>query len=128
MWFWWFLMGCNILVPIIMAVFGIVMWKRCPKKINAWYGYRTEMSMKNMDTWRFAHEYCGNWWWRLGFIILVPSVLVMLPFYNATESSITVVYLISTAIQIIFMIFPIVKTERALKERFNLDGTPKNEN
>ena len=28
--------------------------------VNFVFGYRTSMSMKNKDTWEFAHKYCGK--------------------------------------------------------------------
>ncbi|MDO4554333.1 MAG: SdpI family protein, partial [Lachnospiraceae bacterium] len=28
--------------------------------MNGLKGYRTSRSMKNMDTWKFAHEYSGR--------------------------------------------------------------------
>lgn len=59
MWFWWFMFVCNLLIPILMIVCGRMMWKYPPKEINRGWGYRTKRSMKNIDTWKFAHDYCG---------------------------------------------------------------------
>lgn len=66
MWFWWFLFCCDLLVPVTMIVSGRIMWKHPPKNINGLMGYRTSRSMKNMDTWLFAHDYCGRLWWKIG--------------------------------------------------------------
>ena len=55
--FWWFILMCDLLLPITLLIAGKMMWKHCPKQINGVLGYRTARSMKNMDTWRFAHEY-----------------------------------------------------------------------
>lgn len=51
---------CNLLIPVVVIVTGRIMWKHYPKNINGLVGYRTTRSMKNMDTWRFANEYCGR--------------------------------------------------------------------
>ncbi len=123
MWFWWFAFGCDVLIPLMMIIFGRIMWKRCPSKINCWYGYRTVRSMKNMDTWKFAHEHLGKQWWKIGRIILLPSVLILLPAYKATETTIAVVFLAVMMVQTVFLLYPIFKTEQALKEKFNDDGT-----
>ena len=32
------------------------------------FGYRTSMSMKNKDTWEFAHKYCGKVWYVCGMV------------------------------------------------------------
>ena len=60
MWFWWFMLICDMIIPIVMVIVGRMMWKHCPKNINGMSGYRTTRSMKNMDTWKFAHDYCGK--------------------------------------------------------------------
>ena len=62
MWFWWFILICDCIIPAIMIIAGRMMWKHCPKKINGVVGYRTKMSMINMDTWRFAHDHAGKLW------------------------------------------------------------------
>ncbi|MEE0057733.1 MAG: SdpI family protein [[Bacteroides] pectinophilus] len=49
-------MICDCTIPLLMIIAGRMMWKHCPKKINGIVGYRTKMSMINMDTWKFAHE------------------------------------------------------------------------
>ncbi len=72
MWFWWFMFCCDILTPIVMIIYGRMMWKHPPKKINGLSGYRTSRSMKNMETWIFAHKYCGKLWWIIGWITLIP--------------------------------------------------------
>lgn len=46
MWFWWFILICDCIIPVLMIIAGRMMWKHCPKKINGIVGYRTKMSMK----------------------------------------------------------------------------------
>lgn len=123
MWFWWLMLICDLIIPIIMLVAGRMMWKHCPKQINRVIGYRTARSMKNMDTWKFAHEYCGQLWWRIGLIMIVPSVVIHIPFYHSDDNIIGIVALILVAIQVIVLIASIFPTEAALKKRFNDDGT-----
>ena len=47
---------CNLIIPIIMIIFGVISIRDVPKNINTFAGYRTERSMKNIDTWRFANR------------------------------------------------------------------------
>ena len=47
--FWWFMLLCDLIIPIVMVIAGRMMWKHCPKHINSMLGYRTTRSMKNMD-------------------------------------------------------------------------------
>ena len=115
MWFWWYMMFCNCMIPILMIVLGWYMWKHCPKDINGSIGYRTKRSMKNSKTWKFAHEYCGHLWIRIGLISLVPSILILLPFVKSDEDTIGWTSCILILIQLGLLIGSIIMTEWALE-------------
>ncbi len=34
--------------------------QRRPRQVNSMFGYRTARSMKNEDTWKFAHRHCAG--------------------------------------------------------------------
>ena len=92
MWFWWFILICNCIIPVLMIIAGRMMWKHCPKKINGIVGYRTKMSMKNMDTWKFAHKHAGNNAIQLSIISVVfchrePLFFMPKNFKNITKNS-----------------------------------------
>lgn len=116
--FWWFMFLCDLLIPFIMIISGRMMWKHPPKSINAVMGYRTKRSMKNMDTWNFAHDHCGRLWWRIGWAMLIPSAVIQLPFYNSSENVIGTVGGILCTIQCLALIVSIFPTEIALKRNF----------
>ena len=61
-----FMLAMDLLIPRVMIACGAAFRSRVPRRINALVGYRTTMSMKNMDTWRFAHERCGGNLTRMG--------------------------------------------------------------
>ena len=71
--FWLFLTAMDLLIPAIMVGIGARFLKHPPKTINALYGYRTARSMKNQETWNFAHETCGKLWVRLGKLSFLPA-------------------------------------------------------
>ena len=125
MWFWWFMLISDLLIPIIMVVGGRMMWKHCPKNINSMSGYRTTRSMKNMDTWKFAHEYCGKLWWKIGWIMIILSALIYIPLYQSDNNVIGIAGVVLITIQCIILIVSIYPTEKALKEHFNNDRTRK---
>lgn len=106
-----------------MIIAGRMMWKHCPKEINSILGYRTRRSMKNIDTWQFAHEYCGSLWWKLGWIILIPSIVIQLPFLHSSDDTIGTVGTIICTIQCMILIVSIFPVEAALKRTFTEDGT-----
>lgn len=122
MWFWWFMLCCDMLIPIVMIGVGRMMWKHPPEKINGVIGYRTTRSMKNKDTWKFAHTHSGKLWWKIGWITLLPSLIVHIPFYGSTDDKISIVSLVVVTIQIILLVGSIFPTERALKNTFTDDG------
>ena len=113
---------CNLLIPIIVLIIGRIMWKHYPKNINGLVGYRTTRSMKNKDTWKFANEYCGRLWYKLGLIMLVFSMLIFMLFYRADDNTISMVSLILMVVQCIILIATIFSTESVLKKTFFEDG------
>lgn len=121
----WFMFICDLLLPVVMAFGGYMMWKHPPKEINGFYGYRTSRSMKNSDTWRFAHEHCGKRWFKIGLVMLLPSIAVHIPFYKSSEDALGIVCMIVIAIQIVVLVASIFPTEKALKNTFHADGTRK---
>lgn len=86
------------------------------------------MSMKNRDTWEFAHNHCGKIWFRGGLILLPISVVPMLIMFG---KDIEVVSITGTAICImdtVILIASIFPTEAALKRTFDKDGNRKMQN
>lgn len=76
--FWIFMLIMDLLLPFTMIGFGRYFMKKAPKEINSVFGYRTSMSMKNKDTWEFAHKYCGKVWYVCGMVMLPITVIFML--------------------------------------------------
>lgn len=122
MWFWGFLFVCDLFIPILMIVVGYMIWKHSPKKINRMIGYRTARSMKNIDTWKFAHDYCGRLWWKIGWFMLIPSMVIHLPFYHSSEKMVGIVGTIVCTIQCVILIVSVFLTERALRRTFTEAG------
>ena len=123
--FWIAMFICNLLVPLLMIIFGRIMYKHAPKSINGVYGYRTSMSMKNEDTWKFAHDYCGRLWYKIGLIMLIPSVLVQLTFVKSSTDTIGIMTVVLETVQICVMIASIFPTEKALRKTFDKYGNRK---
>ena len=127
MWFWWFMLICDLIIPVVMVIGGRMMWKHCPKHINGMQGYRTTRSMKNMDTWKFAHDYCGKLWWKAGWLMMIPSALIHIPLYHRDKNTVGFAGVILVTIQCIIMIASIYPTEKALKKHFNDDGSARSD-
>lgn len=113
---------CNLLMPLVMLVGGYLMYKKPPKDINGIFGYRTKRSTRNIETWFFAHNYCGRLWMKLGVIVLVPTIVAQLPFVKASDNVIGLVTTIIETLQLACILGSIVLVERALKGTFDENG------
>ena len=113
---------CSLLVPVIVIITGRMMWKHYPKNINGLIGYRTTLSMRNIDTWKFANEYCGRLWYRIGILMLIFSIIICLLFFKASYNTAFMASLILIAIQCIILVATIFPTENALKREFPEEG------
>lgn len=120
--FWLFCTASCLLVPAVMLYFGWRFLKKPPKHINSFYGYRTSRSMKNQQTWDFAHQVCGRLWFRWGLVLLPLSLLAMLlvPGKDAEELGLWLMGV--TVIQVVVLLGSIVPVERALKKNFDQFG------
>lgn len=69
------------IIPILITLIGILMYKRPPKKVNWFIGYRTRKSMKNQEVWEKANRYCGKLWIIIGLIMVIVALLLNILFY-----------------------------------------------
>ena len=123
--FWWFMAAVNALVPAVLIGFGKYFMRHAPRDINPIFGYRTARSMQNMDTWNFAHHYCGKVWFLGGLAALPLSLLILLCVRGQSEDTIGILGLCVTAAQIIFLFVSVGLTEVALKKTFDAEGKRK---
>lgn len=125
--FWFFMLAMGLLFPIVMILFGTMFMKSAPKKINYIFGYRTDMSMKNRETWEFAHKYIGKLWFRFGLLLIPITVIPMLFVIGNSENVVATVGLIVSFVNTVTLIVPISFTEKALNRTFDKDGKRKAE-
>lgn len=117
-----FMFVMDLLIPLTMIVFGKLFLSRAPKTINKAFGYRTTASMKNRDTWDFAHKRIGRLWLWCGLALLPLTVIPFLLVINKNVPTVEKVGEIVMAIQLILMIGTIIPVEIALKKNFDKNG------
>ena len=117
--FWIYMTCIALLIPITIMGFGAYFIKTAPKNINYVFGYRTSRSMKNENTWKFAHNYCGKIWFKCGIIETAVSLIIMLCVLGKSTDIIGYVGAGCTALPIITMIVSVFMTEQALKKNFD---------
>ena len=125
--FWIFMLAMGPLFPVVMILFGTMFMKSAPKKINYIFGYRTDMSVKNRETWEFAHKYIGKLWFRFGLLLIPITVIPMLFVIGNSENIVGTVGLIVSFVNTVTLIVPIFFTEKALNRTFDKDGKRKAE-
>ncbi|MDP4153467.1 MAG: SdpI family protein [Bacillota bacterium] len=120
--FWIFMLAMILLTPVIMIALGSIYAKKAPKEINNFTGYRTTMSMKNMDTWNFAHQYYAKVWRFVGWVMLISSFVAMIFVCGKDTNTVGSFSLIVIVIQMIILIGSIAPTEIALRKTFDENG------
>ena len=110
------------LLPLVMVICGMSYTKRGPKKITRLQGYRSKMSMKNRDTWDFAHKNLGDLWFKLGAPLLAVTSVVSLLVFRESTKQITTWCCVIFVIQLAIIVLPVFYTEKALKENFDENG------
>ncbi|MCL2642381.1 MAG: SdpI family protein [Candidatus Bathyarchaeota archaeon] len=123
--FWIFMLFVSLFIPLMMIGFGSFFVKKAPAKINVIFGYRTNMSMKNKDTWKFAHNYCGKLWQTIGLIMFPLSVSAMFFVVGKEAPDVSTFGCILVVIQTFFLIGSIIPTEKALRKNFDKNGNRK---
>ena len=113
--------------PAILLGFGWRFMKKPPQDINGSYGYRTSMSMKNQDTWDYAHQVCGRVWWRTGWILLVLSAAFLAWMQTRPGGGQTnwLLGILVMTVETAALILTMIPVERALHKAFDKNGVRK---
>ena len=119
---WYFLFICTLLISFMQILFGYLMWKKTPQKINYTYGYRTKKSMKNIDTWNYANKLSGKIMFVMGLIITIPTTIVEVIYYGSEGKTLTIAFFAIIGIQLILMLLMIPIVEYSLNKKFDKDG------
>lgn len=120
--FWIFMLVMVLLIPLSMLLLGRYFIKTSPAKINYIFGYRTSMSMKNQDTWQFAHHHFGKTWYICGLALTPLSVLGMLLVLGKGSSAVGTAGTVLCTLQLLPLLLSIIPTEHALRKTFDKDG------
>ena len=120
-----FILVCSTFMPVFMIVFGYLLWKHHPKKISLLFGFRTSRSMLSDATWTFANEYGGKLWFMWGWLTLLPTLFIFLPYLKGIEGQASLVSILVILLQAGIMILSIFPVNIALKKKFDDEGKPR---
>ena len=99
--FWLFMLATALLIPGSMLLLGRSFAKKPPGEINGGYGYRTARSMRNRQTWEFAHAYSGRFWVRAGRPTLAVSLVWMALLFGRDIGTVGRLGTVLTVIQLV---------------------------
>jgi uncharacterized membrane protein len=119
------MLGSVVSLPLVMIFSGFVFCKKSPENINMFFGYRSSMSMKNKNTWDFAHKHIGKLWRVIGCILFLLSIGAMLLCLEKNKKYIETSIVIILVVQSISIIATVIMTEKKLKNNFDKDGNYK---
>lgn len=119
---WIFFLFFDLVFPCSMIIVGIMFYNNRNKKINIFSGYRSDMSMKNNNTWKFANEYLGNLLKNLGISLFIITLFISFGFINNDSESISIQGIIIYIVQVFIIIASVISVEYALKKNFDKEG------
>ena len=125
--FWIFMLVMNLLTPLVMIIYGRIFEKKPPKieRSKFSFGYRTVMSMRNEETWEYAHRFFGKLWFRFGIAVGLISIIVLFFFIGKDKDTVGFAGMIICYVQLLAMLLPVIPTELALRRRFDKYGNRK---
>jgi uncharacterized membrane protein len=110
------------LLGVIFLIAGYIQKWYPPKTINGLYGYRTDSSMKNQQTWDEANRYSTRIMIRYAWIMLTVGIAITLPmeFIRVKEDVFTLIKVsLMIAGSLIMVVVLISSTEKHLRETFD---------
>ena len=117
--FWVFMLCCDLIIPVMMLLLGQQIERHPPRDINALVGCRTRRSMRNQDTWQFAHRVCGRLWRRAGWPMLALSALAMLLLLGRDTGTVGTWGGVLCGVQTAALLATIPAVERKLRRNFD---------
>lgn len=106
----------DFLVPVLMLLFGMALWKAPPDSVDKWYGYRTKRALKSQEAYVFAQIRIGKIWTAASVPLAALTLGLVLAFREHQEFE--TISLAVLAGQIVVMLLCMIPVEMALKKKY----------
>lgn len=106
----------DFLIPALMLLFGLAMWKAPSHKVDKWYGYRTRRALKSREAYVFAQIRMGRIWTWTALLLGAAALILALIF--GRDPGFTKISLALLGGQVLVMVLAMIPVERALKKKF----------
>ena len=100
----------------LLFILSIIFYYFPPKKINSFYGYRTNKTMKSDEIWDFANTFFAKQLLVYSGISLVGALVLA---FLSKEISWQ-----PMAIMLLSLAVSVIKTEQEINKNFDSDGKP----
>ena len=110
----------QILIALVLSLLGAVFYFFQPKKINAFYGYRTTRSMLTEFTWKEANRRSSIILMCSGIIIIIIHVLLIIIIPELVKLRV-IIFLFNVVLS---LVLNVILVENHLKKCFDRNGNP----
>lgn len=118
--FWAFTLITNLIVPVLILLFGIHYSKNgAPKNIEGHSGFRSRRATKSWDAWVFTHKLAGKIWRVMGIIMIPVTVILMLFIIRLSIEAINIFGAVVFLIQGLTFAVSVIYVETQIKKNFN---------
>ncbi|CAL2089980.1 SdpI family protein [Tenacibaculum sp. 190524A02b] len=101
----------------LLFLFSIVFYFFPPKKINGFYGYRTNKTIKNESIWQFANNYFSKQFLIYAGLSFIAALIFV---FISKEISWQ-----PMAIMLLALAVSVIKTEQEINKNFDEEGNSK---
>ena len=108
-------MTISLLIPILLFLFGLLLWLSPAGKPNNSFGYRTKRSMSNQKSWNYAQKTSGLIFTIVGFLF-IPITYYLVNIIQLNQGSLIIAML---SLQMLCLFLPLTYVEYMLKKRFS---------
>ena len=119
--YWFSMLGLDLIAPIVMIIIGRIL-KKSGRSMRSKLAFRTKMAKKNRNTWKYAHNFCGNFLLNMGGILIISSLYMLLLICEKDPSDIAVIAKTTCLLQSVSILIPFGFTELALRIKFDSNG------
>lgn len=114
--FWSMTLLCNLLIPAVFIIFGRIIWKFYPKKIELKCSGFKAQSDEIVEMWNNTCYFCGKLWWYIGWGICLSTILIHLFMVESRQDVLGNVGGAICAMNCVVLIIFAFPTERLLKK------------
>lgn len=114
---------CAFLIPLLMIVFGLVLALYSSRNMNAFFGYRSRISVMSEKAWRFANMFAGVLWAATGMLFTAGNIFIYR--YALSQGDMTVEMSVYMMVQILVLIAVNYPVRKALSRNFDREGRRK---